>query len=264
MGNRAPISQEKLKARKRKKLFWMIVASFSGAVILVSALSFVLFLDFFQIKDIEVSGATKAEVDAAAVEVERSEGGVFLGFFPRTSIFFVSPKDIAQHIKDAFPSVASVSVSKKFFSTIIVTMEEKQAAALWCLGGSCADVDESGVAFEKSASATTSLVVFETGTMPEIGASPLSSDKFIPLLLFIANLPQRGIYASTVTINDTGADDIAISTSTDIVIDPTKDLTKALSNLDQILSDKTSGITLDTIDNLKYIDLRFPDKVFYK
>ncbi len=263
MAKGVPITQEKIIARKRRRLFWFVVATLSGLLVIISGLSLVSSLDFFQVKDIEISGP-QDEVPLAETLVERALSGETLWFFPHSDIFFVSTKKIAQSVSQAFPSVASVSVSKKYFSTIFVTITDKTPAALWCLGSSCADMDQNGVAFEKADASSSSLVVFTNGAAPTIGAAPLAADEFVPLLIFVNDLPQRGIYATSVTLNSDDTDDIAIGTSTDIIVDPTKDLSQSLSNLDRVLENSNSGITVENISSLQYLDLRFPDKIFYK
>ena len=245
---------------------WLAIITLAIITLAITGLSYVSSLDFLQVKDIEVSGVSDQEVSAAEGVVEQALGGsvVLLDFFPHSDIFLVSSARIAQSILDAFPSAAAVSVKKKFFSTIIVTIQEKTPAALWCLGVSCANLDQSGAAFEK-ASATTSLVVFKSGTAPKVGTAPLPSGEFIPLLAFAAALPsQSGIFTSTITVNEDGTDDILVGTSTDLIVDPTKDLSQSLSNLDRLLNNPTSGISIATLSSLQYIDLRFPDKIFYK
>ena len=93
--------------------------------------------------------------------------------------------------------------------------------------------------------------------------SPLPSAQFVPLLIFVSDLPQRNIIPTAVGIAPSEVD-IFVGTSTKLIVDRRKDLSKSLSNLDLVLSEKTAGISADTIDNLEYLDLRFPDKVFYK
>jgi len=260
---KAPITQEKIKARKRKKFFWLAFGSVAGVLLIVSILSFVSSLDFFQVKNIQVSSGSNKEVAEAEGIVEKDLGGEKFWFFPHSDIFFVSVKKISQDIANSVSNAGKVSVSKELFGTITVNIEDKTPVALWCLYDSCLDIEANGVAFAKAES-TSSLVVFKNGSTPTIGAAPLSADKFVPLLIFINDLPQREIFASSVTINQDGTDNIYVGTSTSLVVDPSKDLSQALSNLDRILEDKNSGISVSTLSSLRYIDLRFPDKIFYK
>ncbi len=250
-------------ARKKKRRFWLSVCALSCLTLIVCGLSLISSLDFFQVKDIEISGGAK-EVPLAETIVENNLIGESAWFFPHSDIFLASAKKIAGNISAVFPAASSVSVTKKYFSTIFVTITDKTPAALWCLGSSCDDIDQDGYAFEKADSAATSLIVFQNGETPMVGVSPIPADEFIPLLIFINDLPQRGIYASSVTLNSDNTDDIAIGTSTDIIVDPTKDLSQSLSNLDRVLGNSNSGITAANITSLQYLDLRFPDKIFYK
>ncbi len=263
MARGVPITQEKIVARKRKRRFYLALSVVFCLVIIISGLSLISSLDFFQVKDIEISGGEK-EVPLAETIVEKSLTGQSLWFFPHSDIFFVSAKNIAKNISEAFPSVSSVSVSKKYFGTIYVTLEDKTPAALWCLDTSCVSLDQNGYAFEKADSASSSLVIFENGAAPTVGAAPIPADEFIPLLIFVNNLPQRGIYASSVMLNSDNTDDIYVGTSTAIVVDPTKDLSASLGNLDRVLDNSSSGISAENITSLQYLDLRFPDKIFYK
>ncbi len=265
MAKGAPITQEKIKTRKRKKLFWTVFGSLSVLVFILAALSLVSSLDFFQIKDISVVGGNGEERIAVENIIDRFLAGQSFFFFPHSNIFFFSPKKTAQEIADSVSTAAEVSVSKKLFSTVEVSFADKVSAALWCLSGSCVDVDENGVAFAKASSASSSLVVFKNGAAPMLGAAPLSSGEFVPLLIFVNDLPQRGISASSVAINQDGTENIFVGTSTTFLkVDASQDLSQTLDNLDRLLENKTDGITAETISSLEYLDLRFPDKIFYK
>lgn len=263
MAKGVPITQNKIKARKRKRQFWLVVASITFLSLIVSGLSFVSSFDIFQIKNIEVSGSGKESLAAEGL-VEQALGGETLWFFPHSNIFFVSAKKIAAGIIDTFPSAASVSVSKRFFDTIIVDIKEKTPTALWCLNESCAALDQNGLAFANMNLASSSLIIFGNGAAPRIGAAPLSAAEFVPLLIFANDLPTRGIFPRSVAINQDGTDNILVATTTVIIVDPNKDLSQSLSNLDRLLTNKDSGISADNISSLQYLDLRFPDKIFYK
>lgn len=265
MAKGVPITQEKIKARKRRRRMWIMLGALACISLFAAGLSFVSSLDIFQVKNIEISG--NAAPDAAALQaiVERSLAGESFWIFPRSDIFFVSSKMMAADIADAFPSIASVSVSKKFFSTVVVTIEEKKSSAIWCLDSACDYIDSSGTAFEKApVSATSSAIVFGDGSVPHIGMPLLPSDEFTPLMIFINDLPDRGIQPSSVALSDDGEANVYVGTSTYLIVDPTKDLSQSLANLDRVLSDATSGISVATLYTLQYIDLRFPDKIFYK
>ena len=265
MANNAPINQQKITARKRKRQFWLSFGAVVFILILLSCFSFISSLDFFQVKTINVSGGTSKEVWAAESAAEQALGGQSFFFFTRTDIFFVSASNIAKDIVNSISSIASVSVSKKYFSEIDIVLEEKAPSAVWCLDSACDSLDSSGIAFASAQIPPSSnLIIFANGNIPHIGAAPLPAEEFIPLLIFAGDLPQRGIYASNIGIVGASEADIYIGTSTKLIVDPTKDLSAPLGNLDRLLMSKDSVINIHNIFSLQYLDLRFPDKVFYK
>jgi hypothetical protein len=265
MARGVPITQEKIRARKRKRRLWRFIGIFSFLALLIAGMSFVSSLNAFQIKHIEIIGMSDKDVSAAESITERSLGGEAFGLFPRSDIFFVSTKTIAADILAAFPSAARVSVSKRFFDTLVVDIQEKTPAALWCLDATCDKLDASGAAFQPASSAETSAaLVFGNGAIPHVGMSPLPSSSFVPLLIFMHDLPERGVSASSAAIGQDSEVRVYVATSTYLIVDPTKDLSKSLANLDRLFMDKSSGISAATISSLQYVDLRFPDKVFYK
>jgi len=265
MARGAPITQEKIRARKIKKRIWISVAIISGVVSIICGASLISSLSFFQVKNIEVLGV-EGETAAAASEAAAADlSGETLYFFPNSNIFFVSAKSIAKNIVASSPEIASVKVSKKFFDTIVINIKTKNPVALWCLDQACDVLDSSGMAFDATTTfATSTFVTFGNGKIPHVGMSILPLSEFPSLMAFIYNLPQRGFHTSSVGIAENGEVRIYIATSSSLIVDPSKNLSESLANLDLLLTNKTSGMTVDQINSLQYLDLRFPDKIFYK
>ena len=265
MARGAPITQEKIRARKIKRRFWISFAIFSVFVIIFCGASLVSSLSFFQVKNIEVLGVEGETAAAASEAAAANLSGETLWFFPHSDIFFVSAKSIASDVVSRSPEISSVTVSKKFFNTLVINIEMKNPVAVWCLDGACDVLDSSGMAFDATTTyATTTFVTFGNGKIPHIGASILPPSEFPSLMAFIYNLPQRGLETSSASISDGGEVHINIATSSALIVDPSKNLSQSLANLDLLLTNKTSGMTVDQINSLQYLDLRFPDKIFYK
>ena len=188
----------------------------------------------------------------------------FLWIFPRASYFFVSTGKISSDILKDFPTVDTVSVHRSGLNSLSINMKEKIPEALWCGDAICTVLDETGTAFDiQSNSATdTNMVILESSTTPAIGQSPVSGG-FPQVLIFINSLAARGLNPTIADVK-TGEIDITVASSSTIIIDPTKDLTQALANLDLILSNPESPLQKNGISAVQYIDLRFDGKVFYK
>ena len=265
MAKGVPITQDKIKARKRKKRLLIFLGAIVCLAIIVFGLSSISSLSIFEIKNIEISGASDVDNLAVQTLAKQSLVGKTWGLFPHSDIFFVSAKRLADNIVDAFPSMANVSVKKIFFNTLTISVEYKEPSALWCLYSICDSIDSSGIAFQTALpSVTSSALVFTNGSLPSIGQSPDDFADFGQLIAFARDLPQKGLYPLSVTIGSSNVDDIYVSTSTYLIVDPTKDVSQSLNNLDNLFTNTSFGITAENISSLQYIDLRFPDKIFYK
>jgi len=264
MQGKLPFEQKKMRSRKRKRMFWIVVAWISLVVLIICGLSFITSLSTFRITTISVSGNDRVSSDDVRTLVSHDMSSEFLWFFPHSSYFFVPTGKITADILNNFPAVDSVSVHRSGFTALSVDIKEKMPEAWWCTDADCAVLDQFGTAFnmEGRSATDTSMVVFESSTTPSVGQSPLSGG-FPQVLIFINALAARGLNPTIAEVK-TGEIDIGVASSTDIIIDPTKDLTEALKNLDTILSNPQSPIQKSNIDQVQYIDLRFDGKVFYK
>ena len=112
---KVPITQDKIKARKRKKRLLIFLGAIVCLAIIVFGLSSISSLSIFEIKNIEISGASDVDNLAVQTLAKQSLVGKTWGLFPHSDIFFVSAKRLADNIVHAFPSMANVSVKKNFF-----------------------------------------------------------------------------------------------------------------------------------------------------
>jgi hypothetical protein len=152
------------KARSRALLFlvlWITLTLFALWLIF-----FVLRQEFIRVDSVTISGVR--ELDASELEsvVKGAMEGYYMWSVPKDSTLFVRVRGIEEVVREWFPRIKSVSVSRAGLRGLQVTIEERTAKALWCgdvvpphvertgevvtAQGVCYVVDEEGYVFARA------------------------------------------------------------------------------------------------------------------
>ncbi|MBU2539818.1 FtsQ-type POTRA domain-containing protein [Patescibacteria group bacterium] len=160
----------KIKAKKsllKKPLFWRIVLI---AILLAEIFYLVFFFDYFQIKNIVISGNEKAATsDIEALVSEKIKRPIL--FFNSQSIFLISPNAISNSIIDNFPNVGLVKVQRRLINTLVINIKERVPSVVFCdseASEKCFFLDETGVAFEETADTVADFIVIRQSEKKEI------------------------------------------------------------------------------------------------
>lgn len=135
-------------AKRKKQRIARIIIGVAVFLLVALLIVFLFSSQRFKIKTITVQGnvtlATEKIVSGASGLLKNKS----LGFIPLDSYFALPKKEIIENLESKFRRIKTVSVSRKMFSEMVIKINERTPTALYCLDKKCSFVDEEGFAFE--------------------------------------------------------------------------------------------------------------------
>ncbi len=225
-----------------------------------------------RISVVEVQGT---DVPLATIAKESMRGSYF-GIIPRDSIFFFSATRIRADISTAYPDIVAVSIFRNGFSSISITANNRVPIARWCgappdivevsslvsSASDCYFFDANGFIYTATSTIQplNAFTVYESLAASEgerIGSILPHAEKFPAAFDFARQLTTLGSPISLIILRNDEVDYYFESgvRVTYLLGDEQNAFTALISAKAQInLSDPT----------LKYIDVRFPGKIYLK
>ena len=256
------VSNFKRRQRTRLSLkIFLAFLAFSG----ILGLSLLSVERAFKIKDISVSGASRAEKDRVGESVRNFLDGKKAIFLSRANPFFFDKDELADYLKKEFPPIETVLVERDFLDKKLnLTLNERKGWAVWC-AKSCFYLDNQGVLFQPAPQFFGSLILKIADERPREfsqGEQILDGNFFFSFKKFIEDAEKTG-NTSIKSIKITADHSFWLETASGwkILVDTGTDFARANENL-KLFADSTA--LKEKLGELDYIDLRFPDKGFYK
>lgn len=230
-----------------------------AAISVIGIWSF-LWLPFFRVKKIEINDSlvNKKEVEE---KLGLSLSSITQFFLPRNN-FFLFPSKIAEEaILDSGLGVAEIE--KKFPNKISIDFKEIKPKFLYCEESECFYIDKSGTPYETAPFFSDSpLPVLEFLETPKkilkLGEEFFSKDEANFLIDFGKDIKRLNLSIKKIVVEK----DIKLTMNEEwqlIILLGEKDYKDIVEKLSLIFERKIKDRS-----NLKYIDMRFPNKAFYK
>lgn len=232
---------------------------------------------------ISVLGRVNASEEAITMAARDALTGSYFGLIPRSTIVAVPNNRVATAVLAHVPRVESVEVSRKGFRGIEVSVTERQPVSLWCgdvvpnigelktatdagsiPGESCYLVDATGVIFAESPGMSEGLYPRFWGALE--GARPLgarfaSLEAYGHLMEFVDHLNAANIKSLGILLVDEEEGELYLRDGTKVLFLHSGDLLKTAQSLEASIS---SGVIPAGENVLEYIDMRFPDRAYFK
>lgn len=283
---KALFSEQALARRQRERLWrsslWLLLA-------LAVLADFIIFANHSRllIKQVQISGQETVSENILAQATQEFLAGNYFFFLPRRNALWYPRRVLAQTLLTQFPTIQSIVITRENFTTLKLQIAERRGEYLWCSAdqkSACFLLDSSGLAFAPAP--TFSGEAFVKFLTPEVNlalnARPVPVQDFTQITNLLASLNQTlsqtilaRVVIREVELSSAGAYRLTATQAADTLSRP---LT-ILVNLGQASSDLslTLQAALQAPDfiaeyqqaeknqqNLEYLDLRFPGKVFYK
>ncbi|MBI1957209.1 MAG: cell division protein FtsQ [Candidatus Niyogibacteria bacterium] len=211
------------------------------------------------VREFDVRGASAVP----AFEISRAaEESIAESMFFRRNLIGMSPAALRGALLARFPALGDVTIARELFSRrLIIAAKERGDWAHWCRINACFYVDENAVAFAPAPEISDEPILRVTDA--STGAVALGSGIYDPaeigrIRTFIHALEMLGEDVTQIAILDDGEWDLITNTNKTLILDSKTDPVVAGANFAALLSGPLKNKTAD------YIDLRFPEKAFYK
>ena len=267
----------KTQARVRRVFIAVLV------VIVIGLTGFLTYGNRFQIVDATVTGTKAVSGDAVRSTVLTSITGKRALIIPRRNMFFYSQKHLKAILFDAYPRLSDISIVVKNH-VLLVTVVEREPAYLWCgnsipvnreasFASTCYFVDATGFIFSL-APQFSDAVYLKIFTSLSEGVDPVKQYAMDANILsrvatFSKNIASPQFKPSAFSITSDGDALIFLFRDSDILpairYNPLHDPLTIVSAFKVAVSTEPLKTKIaNDLANLEYIDLRFPNKVFYK
>ncbi len=265
---------EQLKKQRRQIFLRKAVFYFVCLVALFFILSLVSKIKGFAIKDVAVSGASVISTDEIKSAVQKDISGNYLHLFSKKNIFIYPKNKIERDLRDNFKRIKNLNVAMGEHSTLDIKLTEQNQEFLWCADAiKCYFLNKDGLIFSEAPffSGDVYFKFFTTLSSADaahpIGAKVFSPETMAGISDLINSLPAIGLKSISLSSDLPGSFAIALAgaNSPKLLIKEKSDFTKIYNNLSSALNTEPLKTKIkENYASLKYIDLRFENKVYYK
>ncbi|MBI2676459.1 MAG: hypothetical protein HYX21_00685 [Candidatus Yanofskybacteria bacterium] len=265
------VYQAKYLAKKRKRIFLRLFLWFIfGLAIIVGLVYLLFFSKLFYVKEVSIANQSfisNQEIGQAVDEFLAQKRFFVSGF---SNLIFVESDKIQSLVINNFPQAENVTVEKEYPHTVKISLDGKTALGVWCFSMSdqnkCFYFDKNGVAFETSADSDGPLLLRiedEKGRFEKLGQAVADKELLSFILSIRPELEKIKIDIKKITIPAVEYFRIDAETSEGwkVYFSTRDDLKNQVNSLNVFLSQKISP---EKRSQLQYIDVRIPNRVYYK
>ena len=213
-------------------------------------------LPYFKISEIEISDSLINKHDVEE-KLSFSLSSLTRFFLPRNNLFLFSSKIAENAILDSGLGVADIE--KKFPNKIYVKFKEIKPKFLYCNKNECFYIDKNGIPYESAPIFSDSPIpILESNKNLRLGEEFLENYEADFLIKLKEKIQKLGLTLKKIKIEN----DIKLTTNEGwqlILILGEKDHEKIVEKLYLLFERQIKDRS-----KLEYIDIRFPNKVFYK
>lgn len=256
-----------LKRRKQKNKKIKVYAILFLVVLLLCGLVYVSRLPKFQITETQISGLKFLETHDIQKHVDEQLSAYVLWFIPRSNIFLFSKKELNDDLYEN-PAISSVKISKNFFNTLEIEIEEHKKQSLYCindLNEECYYINQEGMVYgqvDEYVTPEQEIIFYVPYKKIELKDTLIETDLYKTVFNFIKSADQLQIKIGKVYLQEDGIIELktrnGITLKTSIFDNFEKDFLNLTALFEKEILDQNS------FENVEYIDLRFGNKVFYK
>lgn len=263
------------KIRPKKSIFkrpgfWLILLP----LVVFASFSYLLFFySGLQINNIVVSGNQKAATEEIKNLVLENISKKIINLASlqasSKSILLADINNLSREISEKFPVVESAKIDKNYPQTLNITITERKQAATFCNAsfggeGRCYLIDGNGVIFEDSSKNPENMPVIwhPLGGEVSLGQSVLDKNAIGGVAKIEKMLKNNfQINIKDVLLPDSAELDVKTSEGWSIYFNLNSDIDLQITKVKLLLESEISEIARKS---LKYIDMRFKDRAYYK
>ena len=272
----------KLKKQRRRVVLGKILILFFGLGIIFSLSVFLSRLDSLNIGEIQIVGHKAVNTGMINEVVKQEIAGYYFWFFPKTNFLIYPQNKIKTELKNKFKTIKDISINDKNMKILVVSLTEREAKYTWCgktwpeTGAEtpkCYFTDRDGYIFNEAPYFSGEVYFKLYGPINGETAlgSYFSENNFSRLILFKETLEALKLKPAVLSIMADGNTKIFLSgktasgTGPEIIFKLDFDFKKIAENLETAFKTESLRSKFESkYSALKYIDLRFDNKIYYK
>lgn len=257
---RKPYQVKQKKHFFKNLIFWLAIL----IIIIISGVSYlILFFDFFQIKNIKISGNERITTSDLEKEIYQKTIKNFLRLSSK-SIFLTSLGRIEESLLKNFPLIDEIKSKRKFPDSLIFEIRERKPVANFCFDSDCFFIDKKGIIFEKSEENFTGFIKIKNSEQKPISSlgEKVINEKILEFILNTDNKLKEELKINIIEFDLLSQERLNVKTeeSWEIYFDLKGDLDWQTEKLTLVLENE---IPPEKRGDLEYVDLRFT-RVYYK
>jgi cell division septal protein FtsQ len=243
--------------KKIKRLF----VSFLSFAAVMGIFYFAFFSDYFQLKEVTISGNSKISSDKITRMIEAASSKK-IALLSTKSVFLFGKNKIASLLKSSYPEIKNVYVKIRFPDVVEAQIEERQPIATLIKEGELFSIDQEGIIFEKTNKVFGPLIRSDQSSAIKLGEEVVEQKLLAGILGMESSFKKMNVKIKEYLICFSCFKITATSQDGwEAYFDTKKDLGAQVSDMEAVFNQE---IGLGNLKNLKYIDLRFIDKVYYR
>jgi len=246
--------KKKRKALYKRKGFWIVLIVLSFVGFLVWAL---VFSPWFQIRILQIEGLETIDEDEILSFCQEIIPKKII-FLETRSTFVFSSKKLKTKLFERYPQVKEINIKRHLPNSLNVLIKERQPIANFFGCDKFFLMDDQGVIFREEKLSELAIIKKEDIKECFLGDKILNSEE-LEKALFLIKYFYPGAKISEIKIYPFKLE-VLTNTGWRTIFSFKKDLSKQLEELELVINEQ---ITLEKLEELEYIDLRF-DKIFYK
>ena len=258
--------------KKRRRVFFikmfslLVLAGLSGGLFIYAFNT-----DSFKIQNVLVTGGQEfINKEVGEYAMKNILAGSYFGMLPKQNILIYPKGVIRKEIKSHFPRIEDISFELDPFKKQVlnISIKERQESGVWCRNTGeyldCYFIDKNGYVFAPAPTYSEGVVFSYSGGIQgdPIGQNFVDAIKFAELNRFIdviKNSDEVGFEPVVLEYTNPGEYKLLFEGGGYVLFSDSYGLAYAYDNFVLVINKK--GITPG---NLDYLDLRIPNKVFYK
>jgi hypothetical protein len=250
------------KSKRQIKIKWQTIAVL---VVILFVLAALIYSSLFRINNVDIKGTEHIDPEQIA-QIARTEldRGRFL-IFPNNNRFFLHEERMQSKLNEhfVFDSI-EMNVSRH---TLTITVKERVSTLIWISADRYYFVDLSGTIIRELAQdefeEAPNFPKFydENNNTITVGQTVLSTNAIQGSIDFLILAEQGGITIDSFSYESVDNDWLAAKTTEGywILFKPAEDIGEQVNNLIIVLRE-----SIDSVNLIQYVDLRFGDHVYYK
>lgn len=249
-------SREERERKTRALIFWGV---FTAGLI---AIIWMLFIS-------PLLKITEIRVPESDVVTKEKIGELIAGNLPfkmGENLLLLSSARLKTDLAAVFPTITNLKIRKELLNTLAVNFEKRVQVGFWCNESNCYSFDKDGIIFKEAPASEGSLILkikdFDK-KLVLIGDKILDDDRLSFIFSFYDAVEKTDNFKITeFKIKPASDIDLEAVVNNDwaIYLDPAQNPEAEASNLFTVVNEALKS----KLNNLSYVDLRIPSRIFYK